>query len=206
MKTGSVVSVWRMVWVSWAALPQRSVTVQVRMRVLGQTPLSALSEKVMSKRTPQGETAVAWPVAVGRTEVPHSTVLSSGTVRMGGCERVRVMVWSRVSLFPQPSRTVQVRMISEVVGQSRPVLRSVKETVGVWQSSIPVGVPVEAGAVEEPSEQSRVTSSGKKSKAGLVVSRILMDWVWRAALPQVSVMVQVRATEASQPVATSASV
>src|SRR5438876_12113771 len=105
---------------------------------------------------------------------------------------LNVMVWIWLSLLPQASVTVQVRVItlSTWLEQAPLVSLSLCVTVPLLQVSVPVGAPVAAGLVSPG--HSTVAPAGKFTKLGAAVSLSVMVWARLALLPQASVTVQAR--------------
>mmetsp|Transcript_42795 Transcript_42795/g.71158 ORF Transcript_42795/g.71158 Transcript_42795/m.71158 type:complete len:404 (+) Transcript_42795:230-1441(+) len=201
-RTGLSRSLTKMRWVAETSLPQASAAVQTREMVEGQVPSRTVSTGARTvTTTPQGEVAVAKPpVLAGAVESSQSMVVSSGMVMMGSWLRSISMIWLRVTKLPQPSVAFQVRVRVTPLGQRAPVSMSANSmsiSRGLAQLSVAVGTPWVAGVLSEP--HSMLVFSGKKSKAGLMVSVMRMVWGWEKVLPQASVTVQVRVIPPVQP-------
>ena len=74
--------------------------------------------------------AVAWPVAVGRVECPHSTAVLAGRVNEGAAVSTTAIVWKPLLVLPQASVAVQVRVIVPVPAHPVSTPASEYERVG----------------------------------------------------------------------------
>jgi hypothetical protein len=133
--------------------------------------------------------AVAVPVPAGSLVVLQAIVTSAGQVMAGSTVSMTAMVCTAFAVLPQLSVTVQVRVITGSPAQLPAATLSEKETAGVPQLSLPLAVPVVAGAVDAP--HCTVTSAGALT-VGAAESATVTVWLQSLLLPQSSVAVQVR--------------
>src|SRR5438876_8982151 len=176
----AVVSLNVMVWIWLSLLPQASVTVQVRVITLTtwleQAPLVSLSLCVtvplLQVSVPVGAPVAAGLVSPGHSPFPYATLFRT----LGALVSLSVMVWAWLALLPQASVTVQVRVITLTTWLEHAPLVSLSlcVTVPLLQVSVPVGAPVAAGLVSPG--HSTVSSAGKFTKLGAVVSLSVMVW------------------------------
>jgi hypothetical protein len=96
--------------------PAQSVAVQVRVMILGHTPVTA-SLWLIAGWGSQLSVAVALPVALGSVEALQSTVVSAGQVILGAVVSTTLMVCTQLAVRPQASVADQVRVITFVFGQ-----------------------------------------------------------------------------------------
>ena len=96
--------------------PAQSVAVQVRVMILGHTPVTASLWLIVGWGS-QLSVAVALPVALGSVEALQSTVVSAGQVILGAVVSTTLMVCAQLAVMPQASVAVQVRLITFVFGQ-----------------------------------------------------------------------------------------
>jgi hypothetical protein len=90
--------------------PQASAAVHVRTIVPDPPhPVRFTWSECVTVGLKQASVAVAWPVAPGSVEWPHSTVMSDGTLRFGARLSITVIVWVAATRFPQVSVAVHVR-------------------------------------------------------------------------------------------------
>src|SRR5687768_2175261 len=173
-------------------LPAQSVAVQVRVmtEVLGQAPGAVLSVKVITGAGSQLSVAVALPVTLGSLGVLHWTVASAGQLITGAVVSTTLMVWTQELLLPAQSVAVQVRVITEVLGQAPGAVLSVKVITGAGsQLSVAVALPVTLGSL---GVLHWTVASGGQLITGAVVSTTLMVCTQELLLPAQSVAVQVR--------------
>ena len=69
----------------------------------------------------QASTAEAWPVFPGSCEASQAIVRLGGSVRLGACVSLTVIVWVPFDAFPDMSVAVHVRVIVRTVGQAPPL-------------------------------------------------------------------------------------
>ncbi len=96
--------------------PAQSVAVQVRVMILGHTPVTASLWLIVGWGS-QLSVAVALPVALGSVEALQSTVVSAGQLIFGAVVSTTLMVCAQLAVMPQVSVAVQVRVITFVFGQ-----------------------------------------------------------------------------------------
>ena len=137
---------------------------------------------------PHASVPVAVPVAEGAVDEPHSTVTLAGQAMLGLVVSTIVIVWLHDAEWPQPSMTVQVRVMTPVFPQAA-ANASLLETVTLPHASLPVAEPVVAGVVGSP--HSTVTLAGQLI-VGFVVSTMVIVCTHVAVWLQASVAVQVR--------------
>ena len=111
----------------------------------GQEPAATLSLSVMVT-APQLSVPVATPVAAELLSASHSMVTSGGQVMTGGVVSTTVMICTQLSLLPQSSSAVQVRVMMLTAGQLPGAVLSVKVTAGAgsqlssrWPCRSPLG-------------------------------------------------------------------
>jgi ABC-type branched-subunit amino acid transport system permease subunit len=158
--------------------------------VLGQVPGTVLSLCVIAGVGSQLSVAVALPVATGSVEVLHWTVAGGGQVITGAVVSTTLMVCTQELLLPAQSVAVQVRVITEVLGQVPGTELSLWVIAGAGsQLSVAVALPVAAGSLEV---LHWTVAGGGQMITGAVVSTTLMVWTQELLLPAQSVAVQVR--------------
>src|ERR1043166_1015995 len=178
-----------MVWLWTELLPQRSVAVQVRVRVKlpAQLPGVVTALNVIVGAGSQSSIAVG---LAGGDIASHSALVSAGTpLSTGGVVSLTVIVCSQLELLPHPSVATQWRLIVKLSAQFPGVTVSLCVTVTPLHASVAVAVPVADGSVDWLHDT--VASIGHVI-AGGVVSLKLMRWLAAAPRPQLSVAVQVR--------------
>jgi len=102
--------------------------------------------------------AVAVPVLAGSLVALQAIVTSAGQLMTGSTVSMTVTVCTAFAVLPQLSVAVQVRMITGSPVQLPAATLSEKVTAGAPQLSVPLAVPVLAGAVDAP--HCTVTSAG----------------------------------------------
>src|SRR5215831_10918289 len=128
---------------------------------------------------PQPSVAVATPVTLVRVSPGHWSTRLAGSFSAGGVVSRTVIVCTPLTLLPQPSVAVQVRLMILVPPQLL-VTTSENVTVAELQPSWAVAVPVALGAVLLP--HSTVKLGGIVITGG-VMSRTVMVCVRLTTLP-----------------------
>jgi hypothetical protein len=117
LRCGAKLSRMTRVWTAVALLPQESVATHVRAIVPVPQPVRAAWSEYETVGDEHASVAVAWPVAAGRTECPHSIAASPGARSTGAVVSATVIVCRADVLLPQASVAVQVRVIVPVPPQ-----------------------------------------------------------------------------------------
>lgn len=119
---------------------------------------------------PQPSSAPATPVMFVVVTAGHSSVMSVGTIKLGGVVSLIVIVWMRLVVLPHSSVAVHVRKMTFVPAQLL-LTESLKLTLGVPQESCALATPVELVPVSAGHSKMRFVGM---ARLGRVVSRTVI--------------------------------